>query len=79
MMHDHGMMSWWVMMGPVMWIFMLLLWGFAALGVICAIRWFLGRGKPRAEQAAPLDIIKTRYARGEIDREEYERIKKDLG
>lgn len=30
------------------------------------------------ERHDPLDIAKARYAKGEITREEYERIKKDL-
>lgn len=78
MMHGHGMMNGWGMVGPLMWIFMLLFWGFAILGVVCAIRWSLTRGRPRIERETPLDILKARYARGEIGREEFERVKKDL-
>jgi len=35
-----------------------------------------GEGGTRTE--TPLEILKRRYARGEISKEEYERMKKDL-
>ena len=31
-----------------------------------------------ANQKSPLDIVKDRYARGEISREEYEELRRDL-
>jgi putative membrane protein len=79
-MHGHGMMNGWGMMGPLMWIFMLLLWGFAILGVVCAIRWlfFEKRWEAARGKETPLDILKVRYARGEIGREEFERMRKEL-
>jgi putative membrane protein len=49
---------------------------------VLAVRW-LGGGPARpgspAERKAALDILAERYARGEIDREEYQRKKQDLG
>lgn len=81
MMHGEGMMGGWGMMNPVMWLFMLLLWGFAIFGLICAVRWLATRGKDGTEKApskTPLDILKVRYASGEIGREEFERTKRDL-
>jgi len=71
----------WGMMVPVMWIFMLLLWGFAILGLICAVRWLVKRGKAGGGQGSPLtplDILKARYAKGEIEKEAFERMKKEL-
>jgi putative membrane protein len=76
-----GIMNGWGMMGPVMWIFLLLLWGFAIFGLFCAVRWLVVRGRDGKEQggaSTPLDILKSRYARGEIGTEEFERMKKDL-
>jgi putative membrane protein len=81
MMHGHGMMNGWGMMGPLMWVFMLLLWGFAIFGLICAVRWLVTRGKAGEEHKAPetpLELLKARYARGEIGREEFERMRKEL-
>jgi len=36
-------------------------------------------GQPDTRLETPLEILKKRYARGEIDKEEYESIKNDLG
>lgn len=47
-----------------------------ALVVILAV-WLLRRPGSGADDT-PLAILKTRYARGEISREEFERMKKDI-
>lgn len=50
------------------------------VGVIVLIIWLVARQSGRAgrPQETPLDILKRRYASGEISREEYERIRQDL-
>jgi putative membrane protein len=60
---------------------------FLVIAVIAALiyyskgsRNFLGTlGKDNSSETSPLDILKKRYARGEIDKEEFEQKKKDLG
>jgi putative membrane protein len=52
-------------------------------GIITLIVWVitrLTRRQPDARGAnpSPLDIARERYARGEITREQYEQLKKDL-
>jgi putative membrane protein len=37
-----------------------------------------GQGQPGAPRRTPLDIARERYARGDISREEFEQIKRDL-
>lgn len=77
MMHAWG--SGWGMgwgMGPVGGVLMLLFW----LAVVAFVVWLivtLTRGSGRAGASA-LEILKQRYARGEIDKDEYERRKQDL-
>jgi putative membrane protein len=47
------------------------------------VKWLLqqGRSEPKgpAQGESALEILKKRYARGEINKEEFEQKKKDLG
>lgn len=56
---------------------MLVFWGAIIVIVILAARWLLGRGDS-APTRTPLDILKERYARGEIGKDEFEQRKRDL-
>ncbi|NIO68638.1 MAG: SHOCT domain-containing protein [Anaerolineae bacterium] len=51
------------------------------LPVAYALGWRPGNGQqpPRREEQSPLDILKARYARGEISREEYQEMRRGLG
>jgi len=68
-------------MGAVGWLFIFLFWGLIIIGLVLVVRWLLDRRRPGGGQGAgeaPLDILKRRYARGEIGKEEYDRMKRDL-
>ena len=74
MWHYADGMGWWMIFGGV-WMF--LFWG----GLIALIVWGVTRLLHRdsgASKHTPLDIAKERYARGELSKEEYERLRKDL-
>lgn len=57
---------------------MLLFWGLLIAAIAVLADSFLGSRKRGANRSA-LDILKERYARGEIGREEFEQKKRDLG
>lgn len=59
------------------WLLMLLFWLLVIGGVVWLIV-YLTRGQTRAAGPSALEILKHRYARGEINKEEYEQRKKDL-
>ncbi len=63
-------------MGGFMWIF----WIGVIVGLFFLIRWIILQNKPAEQKHAesPLEILKKRYAQGEIDKEEFEKKKKDL-
>lgn len=57
----------------------LLFWILVILGIIVLVKWLLEKDKRMSEGGEnPLEILKRRYARGEIDREEFEQKKRDL-
>ena len=54
----------------------------AVLGIILCIRWLLMPGKqrqPALHLETSLDILKKRYARGELTRDEYLNMRRDMG
>lgn len=57
------------------------LWWLLAIGLIGAVAWAVMRSVSRTGNGAaesPQDILKRRYARGEIDQDEYEKRLQDL-
>jgi putative membrane protein len=72
MMFGYG--GWWTIVVVSM---MIVFWG----GIIALIIWLVrrfGQGNGVSGRRDPLDIAKERYARGEINREQFEQIKRDL-
>ena len=69
-----GDVGWgWMVAG---WVWMVVFWG-AIIGVVV---WAISKltGERTVSSPTPLDIAKTRYARGEITKEEFESLKHDL-
>lgn len=69
---------WW------MWIIMAAFWILVIGGVVWLVVWLSRQGAPAGPGPGPgptraIDILRERYARGEISREEYERMRRDLG
>jgi len=73
----NNMMGEWNGFGILGFIPMLLFWILLILGVVALLR-YLGRSGQQQNHRTPLDILKERYARGEIDKKELEEMKKDL-
>lgn len=69
------------------WVFMLLFWGLVIWAIFALVRGVSGRGgccggdhdgHHGHNDKTPLDILKERYAKGEINKEEFDAKKKDL-
>ncbi|MBU2234071.1 MAG: SHOCT domain-containing protein [Proteobacteria bacterium] len=61
--------------GMFMWIIFLIVIGFLIYFIVQAQK---TKGETPTHNESPLDILRRRYAKGEIAREEYEKMKKDL-
>jgi putative membrane protein len=73
----HPMWGMWGAWGFGMMLMMLVVWGLVIVGLVLGLRWLLSQGRESQSDAA-LDILRQRYARGEIDKEEFEARKRDL-
>lgn len=60
------------------WISMLLFWLILVLAIVFILK-YAGISKTANDSKSPLDILKERYAKGEIDKKEYEEKKRGLG
>ena len=72
MMDDWGHMTWGYG-GIFMWFILLVLIGVVLYFILRGDMWLR-----RGDGETPLEILKKRYARGEITKDEYDRIKKEL-
>ena len=74
MWYMHEGMGWWMVFGGFWFI---IFWG----GLIALIVWGVSKLSGRGNSIPkhdPLDVVKERYAKGEISKKEFEQIKKDL-
>ena len=72
-----GMHPMWGVWGIGMMLIMLLFWGLVIVGVVLGIRWLMSQWKESRSYSA-LEILRQRFARGEINPEEFEARKRDL-
>jgi putative membrane protein len=69
---EHEGMGWWMLFGSVWFVF---LW----VAMIWLIARLMGpRDEGRGREDSAIEIARRRYARGEITREEFEQIRRDL-
>lgn len=70
-----GGMGWgWIGLGLI---HMVAFWAVVILIVVALVRWLAGDERPFSE-VRPIDILKARYAKGELTREQFEQMKREL-
>jgi putative membrane protein len=73
----HPMWGMWGVWGIGMMLMMLVFWVVVIVGIVLGIRWLLSQGNfTRADSA--LQVLRERYARGEINKDEFDAKKRDL-
>ncbi len=74
-MHEYGFSPWWALLMPLFWL--LLLGGIVLLAVSLLRQGRLASFGPTGGSRA-LEILQERYAKGEITREQYEEMRRDI-
>jgi putative membrane protein len=60
------------------WLYMIVFWAIIITAIAYLVKSFTKRSDFGVRHEAPLDILKRRYAKGEITREEFERMRDDV-
>ncbi len=64
------------------WLGMILFWIAFIVVIVLVVKWLFQQGKtetrPPAQEESALDILKKRYVKGEINKEEFEQKKRDI-
>ncbi len=79
MMHAWGLHEWGTVAWPLLalWIGLrLVFWGLLLTGMVLGVRWL--RRQTAAHAPTPLDTLKLRYARGELSKQEFDAMRRDL-
>jgi putative membrane protein len=85
--YTRGHMGRWMMgdwgMGWFGMVFMLLFWVLVIAGIVILVRWLVQRGGSRdrsivGADSQAMEILKKRYASGEISKDEFESMKKEI-
>jgi len=74
-MHDWTGSGWGMWLGPL---FMIASLALVIAGIVALVRWSGGGSDGSGRVRTARDILEERYARGEIDREEYQRRRDDI-
>jgi putative membrane protein len=60
------------------WIFMILFWVLVILVIVWLVKTLAGKTSGQAKNLTAQEILKQRYAKGEISKKEFEQMKKDI-
>lgn len=77
MWHAHDGMGWWMVFSGGLWVLLLILIVFAVIAFTRSTGDRPGRSEQERGDSA-LAITRERYARGEISRDEFEQLRRDL-
>ncbi len=57
---------------------MIIFWVLAIVGVVYIVQAAARSGRKQEKDEIPLDVLKKRYAKGELTKEEFQKMKDDL-
>ena len=78
-MHAWGMQDWGALGWPLLALWIgsrLVFWAMLIAAMVFGVRWL--RRQSRQQLPTPLDTLRMRYARGELSRQEFESMRRDL-
>ncbi len=71
----------WMIHGMWGGLMMLIFWIILIVGIVFLVKWIMDRNRTTNRQEpdeSPLEILRRRYAKGEITKEEFEAMKREL-